>query len=387
MGIELVLLINLALVFVKYTLFINANCHPLNSTNVINHSFYFDGALISTGSYKHVTLILFSLFISFLSMLEYATLGWGILQWLSINRSQSVGQSRRTYTCACICVVILVLLIFAFGGASILFAVQMESEKLRCETDNQYANNVALLFKVHCGLDGLEILLACAVRVWMVLVVFKIKNVWATCKQTVSLTDHYVCSILSIKGEQALADDAYLNEFLTEYPSRGKQATDLMKPFQPWFLQPWLLFLVLTCINPHTLLTPWTYNHSGQLSKVIAKARYYYFSHVLMRFILVIVQNACVMKMSQYHQEYHSTMRKSVIYKYGYFNANDANCVKHFKRSYILAASQKPMEINEDFDFMPTFFSFVPNINVDNPFYVLILVIGLSVKASDFLYQ
>ncbi len=202
------------------------------------------------------------------------------------------------------------------------------------------------------------------------------------------ITTELASELLSNKEiVQQLAEDAFYNEYEVEYEKKGEQAKELMLPFVPWFLFPWLHFLVLTLINPHLLLTPWTHDHNQHRSEVIARSQLLYFGILIVYFVQIAVQHACAMRMNQYHKDYHTDMKKRVVYKYGCCTEDDSVDEKKFKKKYIFKASQISMKFKDEYKFDPTFLSFFPNVNVENPYYLLVFIVGIAVSTSKILYK
>ncbi len=413
--IVLLLIVGLALMVVKYTLFVDAVCHHLNSSSASDRSFYVNGNKIENGGYMHVVLIVFSAFISFIKIPEYIALACGTHKWLSHKRRSSISAPPTARSCGCVMTSVGVFLfLLAAGMGMLFFAIKMELEEERCKYDNNYGNMLSVVYIIHCGLDFYCALLACFVRVWMIIHTYKVKEIWSPSATTkVNCVDDFVAIVSSyselrrksqneatyeqLTGEsssktaQQLAEEAYLHEYEVEYEKRGEQAKEQMLPFVPWFLFPWLHFAVLTVINPHLLLTPWTYDHNGRKSKIIAKSRYFYLLGVIMYFVQILIQNACAMRMNQYHKDYHRDMENRVVYKYGRCTESTIvpsvpDDVVEKKKNYIFIASQISMKFKDEYNFEPTFFSFFINI-IENPYYMIILVIGIAVSASDFLYK
>ncbi len=411
--IELFLTFGLVLVFIKYRFFVDAVCRPLNGSNVSNasslgdvrHWFYVNGNKIETSGYMHVMLIIFSTFLSFLKIPEYFMLAWGTHKWLLHEPRPDVPIPKPACSRGCVVSIVLVVAFLLLLGAAIsYFGVEMELEEERCKYDNSYGDMLGVLYKVHCGLDLVSALLACFVRAWMVNHTYKVKYIWSSAEVTNEpLTDASLNDLLTSQTAQQLAEDAFIQEYEVEYEKKGEQAKEQMMPFAPWFLMPLLHFVVLTLINPHLLLTPWTYDHNGRKSKIIAKGQYFYFAVVIVQFVQILIQNGCAMRMNQYHKDYYREMEERVVYKYGHYTKHpqttdapsgrtvpdDSVKVKSFRKSYILIASQMSiaMKFKDEYNFEPTFFSFVPHMNVDNPYILIVLVIGIIVSALDFLYK
>ncbi len=402
--IVLVLVGGLALMVAKYVLFVDAVCHPFNiangsngsngshvssnSNSVGDRSFYVNKKRVETGSYMHVILIIFSVIISFLKIPEYIMLAWGTHKWLShvprLDLPHSDPPTATSRGCV-VSTVVAVLLLLALGATVFSFAIKMELDEERCEDDNSVRHDLGGVYMAHCVLDLLNALLACVVRVWMINHTYKVKNVWSAAKAT---DQQYPDASLNDLLRTCI------QEYEIEYKKRGEQAKEQMMPFVPWFLVPWLHFLVLTVINPHLLLTPWTYDYNHQRSNVIARSRYLYLGIVLVYLIQIVIQNGCAMRMNQYHKDYHTDMENRVVYKYGHCKTDPGinvldNSIKvnSSKKKYIFKASQVSMKFKDEYNFNPTFFSFVPNVNVDNPYYLLVLIVGIAVSLSDFLYK
>ncbi len=440
-GIVLLLIVGVALVFVKYLYFIHA-CHPpfngsngswTNGSNVSSlgndPSFYVNGNKIETGSYMHIMLIIFLVSLSFLKIPEYFMLAWGTHKWL-LHKPRDLPIPKPARSCGFVLsIVVVMVFLFGLGGTVIYLGVEMEKEEeaeeeRNSECDKLFRHKFGVVYKVHCGMDLFSALLACFVRVWMIDHTYKVKNIWSVPEATneqpaAKATDKKLA--LTNKTAQQLAEDAYLHEYEFEYVKKGEQAKEQMMPFVPWFLMPWLHFLVLTVINPHLLLTPWTHNGDGQRSKVIMISRVFYFLTVILYFVQILIQNGCAMRMNQYHKDYYRDMEERLVYKYGHYTKrpqttdapsgrtvpddsvpadsvpadsvpddsvpDDSVEVNSFKKSYILIASQMSMKFKDEYNFDPTFFSFFTNMNVANPFYLIIFIVGIAVSASDFLYK
>ena len=431
-----VLIVGLALVIIKYVCFIDAcrpsngayvcfidACPPSNGTNSSSagdYSFYVNGKKIETGSYMHIVLVIFSASLSVTRILEYIALAWGTYKWFSHERRSDIPAPPTARYCGCncttFCIVVLVLCLLGLGGVAVYFARKMEFIKEQCCLGKM----LGVVYIIHCVLDFCSAVLACFVRVWMIYHTYKVKEIWSITEPidertdeatnvqltdeatNVQLTDEatntaieklataqditteLATELLSNKETvQQLAENAFYNEYEVEYEKKGEQAKEQMLPFVPWFLFPWLHFAVLTVINPHLLLTPWT--HNGSKSEVINWSRGFYFVSVLVYFVHILIQNACAMRMNQYHKDYHRGMKNRVVHKYG--RCTEGGMVKKFKKRYIFIASQISMKFKHEYNFYPTFFSFFTNMNVDNPYILLVFVIGIAVSASDFLYK
>ncbi len=383
--IELVLGIGLALMLVKYLPFIDAKCDSLNATNGSDdHSFYFNDKKIEAQSYMHITLVVFLTFLSLLNMLEYLTLAIGTREWLR-KPDTSIRLSRKDICGRVVCVLLVGSGFVLLASGMLYFASMMEREEERCEYDNSLARVIGDMYWVHCALDFLKAILSCAVRVWMIIHTYKIKAIWSSTRSIKPLAD--VDGLLEANSFEELAGNAFFEEYEVKYKEKGRLAKNEMLPFVPWFLIPLVQFLAMSPMNPHLLLTPWTYNHDGQRSKIIAKARYFYLVIVLIKFTELLVQYGCVWRMDQYNQDYYENMEKNILYRYGLPSEDDSAKVKDFKKRYIVAASQKKIPFRDRFNFEPTFLSFEPKIQVENPLYILVLVFGLIVSASDILYK
>ncbi len=417
--IVLLLIVGVALVFVKYLYFISA-CHPLfngsngswtNGSNVSSlgndPSFYVNGNKIETGSYMHIMLIIFLVSVSFLKIPEYIMLAWGTHKWL-LHKPRPDLLPIPKHVCSCgfvLFIVVVVVFLLGLGGTVVYLGVEMEKEKeeeeeRNSECDKRFRHMLGVVYKVHCGLDLVSALLACFVRAWMINHTYKVKNIWSSAEVTdeqpaAKATNKKLA--LTNKTAQQLAEDAYLHEYEFEYVKKGEQAKEQMMPFVPWFLMPWLHFLVLTVINPHLLLTPWTHNGDGQRSKVITISRVFYFLTVILYFVQILIQNGCAMRMNQYHKDYYRDMEERVVYKYGHYTKHPQTTDVPSGRavpddsvkvnSFILIASQMSMKFKDKYNFDPTFFSFFTNMNVANPFCLVIFIVGIAVSASDFLYK
>ncbi len=373
------------------------------------------------------------------------------------------------------------------------FAINMELEEESCKEDNSYRHTLVVLHMIHSVIDFLSTVLAFVVRLWMIYHTYKVMKIWSI-PEAIN-EEKRADELSSSKTAQQLAEDNFYNEYEVEYEKRGKEVKEQMLPFVPWFLFPWLHFFVLTLINPHLLLTPWTHDHNEHRSEVIARSQLLYFGIVIVYFVQIAVQHACAMRMNQYHKDYHADMENRVVHKYERYTENPQtttivpsvpndnpqtttdvplvpndnpqittivpsvpndnpqtttivpsvpndnpqtttdvplvpndnpqtttivplvpndnpqtttivplvpndnpqtttivpsvpdDSVVEKEKKYIFIASQISMKFKDEYKFDPTFLSFFPNVNVENPYYLLVFIVGIAVSTSKILYQ
>ncbi len=391
--IEVVLAVKLCLITSKYVFFVDVTC-DFNETALMNDlhnkdEYLINGKRIRTWNTIHVLLFLFAFLISFLNMLEYLQLAWGTWKYicdlekhspestasseLSIfSKLVSLWRSRRKWMITVVIVFFLLLIPFLKFCVGVL----MEVQKSKCIQENSSAGILARVYVTYCVFEFLNAtLLACSVRVLLYWQMDSIQNVWFGNKEEIKAPtrkiDYPDSSINKIVRET-------WHKEKKEYEKRGKLVKRLMTPFKDWFLTPWLIFLFMTFINPHTLLTPWT---RYEESKLLSMSQVYYLLLVIMKAAQLFIQNVCAVKMNIYHREYFRKMVKR--FKKGFTNETNEDIEKEYQEE----ARDFAFVFNDKFNFYPSILCIDAKINLDTPLYVLGLVLGIFITASDGLFK
>ncbi len=134
------------------------------------------------------------------------------------------------------------------------------------------------------------------------------------------------------------------------------------------------MFFVMTFINPHMLLTPWSTQEESKLSSI---PKIYYLLLIIAKAIQLFSQNACPMEMNIYHREYFRRMIKR--FKKGFTDETE----KENTRKYQVEAEVLRFDFNDKFNFYPNLMCIDSKINVDNPYYVICLVLGIFITACN----
>ncbi len=342
--------------------------------------YFVNGKRIRTWVPMHVLLFLFALFISSLNMLEYLQLGWGTHKYLvdlkkhfSSDSPSMSSEVKRPWKSKCLIIAAIVFFLCSVPILKFGVGVLMEIQKSRCIEEDSSGGHLARVYVTYCIFEVLNaIVFACSVRVLMVVQLFEIQSVWFR-KAPSPLAPSQLPPAPRI---QQVVRDAWHAE-KKEYERRGKQVKRMMKPFKYWYLTPWIMFLFMTFVNPHTLLTPWTRYED---SKLLSMSQIYYLLFVILKAIQLFIQNACAVQMNVYHREYYRKMVRR--FKKGVTN-NDENKTREYQEE----ARDFSFVFNDKFNFYPNILCIDAKINVDTPFYVLSLVIGIFVTASDGLFK
>ena len=326
---------------------------------------------IETGSYPHIILCIWTVGIALFDALQYAQFIFGYIlrkREKSSNASsaatcQCTGREpnkKETYSCCgpCFYTFIAVFILLLLGGAKVSLAIFMENRKA----------NLDEVYLTYCVLEAGHIFLDVSLRAFMLGEMYKIRHVW-TEEATQSGADNNLGRGQSVNNE---AKKGFVKE-LEDYRERGNEAKYLLYPFTVWFLTPWIVYLVITSINPHYLLAPWT----DSSSRIDNLSRAFHLINVAYRTLLLLLQYAFALKVNQYHRDYYINMRHRVTLK----------CEQD--QEYRLEASQfmNSMYFHDDFNFYPTFLSINPRIAVDGPLYVILLVLGVIVNTSEQLFH
>ena len=330
---------------------------------------------IETGSYPHVVLCVWAVCIALFDALQYIQFAFGYI--LREKEDKNGSPNSDSWCAACtdqehirsccgpwFYTSIAVLILLLLGGAKVALAILMENEKA----------NPDQVYRVYCLLEIGHITLDIVLRAFMFRVMYKIKKEWTN--KTTQNNSHQSSGSLSQGGSEdgtvSEAGRAFLKE-LQDYHDKGRKVKHLLYPFTIWFLTPWIVYLLITSINPHYLLAPWT----DAYSRIHDLSRAFHLINLAYRTLLLLLQYAFALKVNQYHRDYYIKMRHRVIFESGR------------DQKYRLEASQMMdnMYFHDDFNFYPTFLSINPRIAVDGPLYVIFLVLGVIVNTSDKLFH
>lgn len=152
-----------------------------------------------------------------------------------------------------------------------------------------------------------------------------------------------------------------------DYIQRGEKVKNILEIFQAWFILPWILFFVSSSLDNSEIIKLWKdgpTDDDGQYSWQEAT----YMVYILNQLILLTVAYLCSKKMNAYHSNYITRSRNQQLQKY------PTDSRKTF-------ASMTKIKKDDSLDFTPRIWGTNVKIDVENPFYIAMLLISLFFRA------
>ena len=361
------------------------------------HYWYVYREPIIKGNYAHIILCFWVACIALFDLLEYTQFAIGQIWIVMKEDERKLGQDRpkivpkkpdnnNKYNKALglICIGVALIILFAFGVAKVALAITMEKR----------SPDVSVYYLAYCGLEAFHIWYDLIFRSFLMVTLLYVWNLWNKSAPNDAISASPDDSAISTSSKSHDEDENKklkslnadenkarqlacidFNKELALYHMRGERVERTLYPFAMWFLTPWVVYLVSTNINPHYFLAPWT----DSKSNIDDNARAYHLVNTAMKTYQLLMQYVFALKVNQFHRDYFIAMKRRVIFK---DNSSESLA---FRNQYRAEASQlmSTIDYHDDFNFYPTFLWINPRISVDGPFYIVFLLFGMFVNASD----
>ena len=219
--VELVIVAHFAAWISHYVLFVEKPCDQNETAPMLVYD-----EPVTSGSFAHIILCLWTILIGLLDTLEYAQITWGYI-YREYIREVFTYKIRWNGCCNAFLLYVAALILFAMGFSKITLSFIMEMEE-DCWSNIYIVFSAMETFHVFCDI---------ALRMIMLVVMFEIKDVW-NCPIS-QLQQHHKDveadwnnTAISVNTSAVhIARDTFQSELLN-YGTRGKAARYLMHPFK-----------------------------------------------------------------------------------------------------------------------------------------------------------
>ena len=204
-------------------------------------------------------------------------------------------------------------------------------------------------------------------RLFMVLAMLAVSMIWFEGEQQcTALEDTDSCPMEPISYEEYLEEreDAVLDHSkrTQDYTQRGEKVERILQIFQTWFILPWVLYFIASSLDTEEILKSWrSGNDSNKKYDFTDLAFIVYSSNQL---LLLALPYFCTKKINAYHRTYRIQSRRQQI------KVQKTASRKAF-------AHLNKIEEEGQFNFIPRIWRTDIRIQVDNPLYVVLLLVGL----------
>lgn len=303
-----------------------------------------------------------------LRLTEYLLLVKGFYTFLSVNSyfgKNEIWQilehvwSKRDIFWLCVLlflVPVLLLLSVAIPTVGIVMEVQYSQTT---------QNHNKWIFISYCVFNLGRYLFASYTRLAMAFAAIQVGRIW--CITVFRSPAHDAEVEQPNQTEQILEDwkvsSNKFDELSQNYHQCGKKSQIICDIFKTWFIVPWLTYFIATSIKTTDVLTPWLKDEQQTVEKKLLPA-IYYFMYNIFQLISLLVGYLCGLKMNTYHHVYYAAMRRAQL------NAFNSNSRRAFAR---MIRTQK----TEQYDFIPHVAYAHVKIPMDNPLYILFLLLGI----------
>ena len=148
-----------------------------------------------------------------------------------------------------------------------------------------------------------------------------------------------------------------------QYEDCYNKSKKICEIFKTWFIIPWITYFIATSIKRKHVLSPWLQDaEETEVEKKLLPAIYYMLYNVFQG-ISLLVAYISALKMNIYHQTYYASLRKTQL-------------SLHKSNTQYALADIFHIEKKEQYDFVPHVAFTQIKIPIDNPLYVIFLLLG-----------
>ena len=148
-----------------------------------------------------------------------------------------------------------------------------------------------------------------------------------------------------------------------DYTQRGGKVEQILQIFQTWFILPWVLYFIASSLDTEDILKPYhsgSENNSSKRYDFIELTFIVYSSNQL---LLLALPYFCTKKINAYHRKYRIKSRREQIKRQ---KTASRKAFAHINK----------IEEESQFNFIPRIWGTDIRIQVDNPLYVVLLLVG-----------
>lgn len=163
-----------------------------------------------------------------------------------------------------------------------------------------------------------------------------------------------------LQDEKATCDDH--KERLTQYEDKGNEVKAILNLFKPWFLIPWISLAISISLDTEEVLRSWKDIGLDDVKYEFSEIVYMVYS--ANQLVLLATAYVCAKIMNTQHDLYHDESRLAQLQKY------------KLTASRMGFACQNKIVKNDAYNFTPRFWCTRLKVSLDNPLYVLVLLVG-----------
>ena len=253
---------------------------------------------------------------------------------------------------------ILLLLSVGIPIIGILLEIQY-SQTTECREHN------SAIFIAYCGFNIGRYLFATCVRLMMAIAAIEVGRIWSVA----ALDPANSADVEQPNQNKNFLEDWKVssnehNELSKQYEQRGQRSQIICEIFKTWFIVPWITYFIATSIKTKNVLSPWLQDEEEiEVERKLLPAIYYMLYNIF-QVISLLVAYISGLKMNTYHQTYYASLRKTQL-------------SPHKSHSQHALARIMYIEKKEQYDFVPHVAFTQIKIQMDNPLYVIFLLLGI----------
>ena len=303
-----------------------------------------------------------------LRCLEYILLANGFRNFISTVDSHSYKKELRHIVVhvfrklntfwGCVFLLLIPSLLLLSVGIPI-FGILLEIEYSQTTECREHNSSI---FIAYCAFNIGRYLFASCVRLMMAVAAIEVGRIWSVVapdpanSADVEQNDNFLGDWSVISNEH--------NELSTQYEQRGQKSEIICEIFKTWFIVPWITYFIATSIKTKHVLGPWLQDEEEtEVEKKLLPAIYYMLYNVF-QVTSLLVAYISGLKMNTYHQMYYASLRKIQL-------------SPHKNHSQHALARIMHIEKKEQYDFVPHVAFTHIKIQMDNPLYVIFLLLGI----------
>ncbi len=147
-----------------------------------------------------------------------------------------------------------------------------------------------------------------------------------------------------------------------DYSQRGSKVETISEIFQTWFILPWIMFFIGSSLDTDHILQSWMDGPSGDGKYDFSEISYMVYN--FNQLFLLLLPFLCSKKINTHHSKYIYRSRKKQL---------DV----HKSASRMALASIQKIEKDDHFDFVPRIWGTSIKIRVDDPLYIIFLLVSI----------
>ena len=307
------------------------------------------------------TIVIYA-FLSVLRLTEYIVLGIATLKFLVADKElvktyvhtfkKNKGKVTKftlawsVLLCPCL---LLAIVIPTFG---VIQELEYDKKVAPCH------NSIEAVYVAYSAVNYLRYLCAFSVRMALIITTVIIREIW---EEEAKKYRENLPNLVENGGNQRYFNDwdntaNRLQHWTKEYKTKGDKIKEIVEIFQTWFIIPWVIFFIASSLDANQILQPWNIGST--------MTRTYYLLYNINQLITLLVPFLCATYINLYHHNFYKDMKKDLLYDCG---SPGQQAIAHM---FII-------EKEEEFNFVSRIVCTDIKIRVDNPLYILFLLLGL----------